>query len=296
MNILRLKKKPINLKDYVKRTALEKDYETLITEPTILIDADDGQVKIICDALVGFDTKEIVSALKRIKYHEGQRSRGLVSRSRIFGYRPRLEMRTDFCSSTSMAFEYPTEHKLVTELALKLEEYYKRNNNEGYQKHKGLAEEKVKASYRIQGKSIFTSGIINKNNPLKYHYDTGNFTDVYSCMIVFKQDVDGGYLSVPEYGVGFKLPNNSIFLFDGQSILHGVTPIRHTSPESHRYSIVYYSLKRMWQCLEIDDELARVRQRKTVRERTRMNNPMTQSDRDRKAKNIKQLKQRYGKQ
>ena len=296
MQILKLKKRPVNLNEFVKRTAMETDCETLITEPTILVDADDGQVKVIYDHLVGFDTNDIVNALKRIKYHEGARARGLVSRSRIFGYRPRLEMRGDFCSSTSMAKEFPTEHSLVAGLAQKLEEHYEKYQPEGYRRHKELAEGKVKKIYRINGKSIFTSGIINKNNPLKYHFDTGNFRDVYSCMIVFKRDVEGGHLSVPEYGVRFKLPNNSIFLFDGQSILHGVTPRNYTSHDAHRYSIVYYSLKRMWQCLEVDEELARVRMKKTVRERVRMNVPLTEADRLKKEENIKSLKKRFGKQ
>lgn len=296
MKILRLKKKPVVLNDYIKRTALENDFTTLIDEPCILVDDDDGQVKIIYDHLGTLNTEDIVDALKKIKYHEGKRARGLTSRSRIFGYRPRLELRADFCSSTSMATEFPTEHALVTGLADKLEEYYQKYNEEGYQKHKKLTEEAVKPSYRINGKSVFTSGIINKNNPLKYHFDAGNFNDVYSCMVVFKKDIEGGYLSVPEYDVGFKLPNNSIFLFDGQGILHGVTPIKYTSPDAHRYSIVYYSLKRMWQCLEIDEELARVRARKTQRERVRMNVPMNEEDRLKKEANIKMLKARNGRQ
>jgi hypothetical protein len=295
MQILTLKKRDIELNDYIKRTALESDYTTLITEPTIIVDEDDGQVKIVYDHLEKLDTSKIVEVLKKIKYHETKRARGLVSRSRIIGYRPRLELRGDYCSSTSMATEFPDEHSIVTEFAIQLEEYYKKYQEEGYEKHKELTEKNVKKAYRIQGKSIFTSGIINKNNPLKYHHDNGNFKDVYSCMVVFKKDVNGGYLSVPEYDIAFQLPNNSLFLFDGQSILHGVTPIRFENENAHRYSVVYYSLKRMWQCLEVDDELARVRKKKTQRERARANKPFTEEDRLQKEKNIAQLKQCFGK-
>lgn len=296
MKTLVLKKRNLDLNEYIKRTALETDYETLITEPTILVDAEDGQVKIIYDYLTDFNTDEVVDALKRIKYHEGQRSRGLVSRSRIFGYRPRLEMRADFCSTTSLAVEAPTEHALVAGLATKLEEHYKKYNQQGYAKHKAIADEKVKPAYRMEGTSVFTSGIINKNNPLKYHFDTGNFKDVYSCMIVFKGGIEGGYLAVPEYNIAFQLPNNSIFLFDGQGILHGVTPIRRLNEQSYRFSVVYYSLKRMWQCLTVDEELARIRKKKTERERIRMENPLTEEDRQKKIKNRAMLKDRFGKQ
>lgn len=295
MKTLVLKKKELNLKEFIKRSALEGDYKTLFKEPTIIVDADTGQPVIIYDYLRDFDTAPVVDSLKRIEYHQGKRTRGLVSTSRIFGYRPRSEIRGDFCSSTSMANEFPTEHSLVANLALKLEEYYQSLNPEGHLRHKTLAE-KALPSYRIQGKSVFTSGIINKNNPLKYHFDAGNFNDVYSCMIVFKGGIGGGYLSCPEYDVAFQLPNNSVFFFDGQGILHGVTPIRRQNEQSYRFSVVYYSLKRMWQCLTVDDELARVRKVKTTRERTRMKNPLTQEDRDRKEKNRKMLDARYGKQ
>lgn len=292
MKILRVKKRAIDFDEYVKRTALESDYETLIDEPTILVDEDDGEVKVIYDHLGDLDTSNIVEALKRIRYQVSERSGGLTTRSRILGYRPRLTMRGDFCSTTSMATEHPTEHVLVSNLAVRLEEYYKKYNPEGYTKHKKITDDNVKNSYRINQKSIFTSGIINKNNPLKYHWDTGNFNEVYSCMVVFKKEVDGGYLSLPEYNLGFKLPNNSVFFFDGQNTLHGVTPIKYLGTDSYRYSIVYYSLKQIWKCLEVDDELARIRSRKTKRERIRMNETMNESDKIQRDANISDLKKR----
>lgn len=85
-------------------------------------------------------------------------------------------------------------------------------------------------------------------------------------MLVFKRDIVGGHLSCPEYGLGFKLKNNSLLMFDGQSILHGVTPIQKKSASAYRYSIVYYSLQQMWKCMSVDEELARIRNKKTERE------------------------------
>lgn len=280
-------------KDYIKRSASEGDYSRLIEEPCII--TENGVVKVIYDHFEG-NTADIVKALRKIKYATGRRSRGLLSTSRVFGYTPRNEMRQDYCSATSLAREAPKEHALVCDLALRLEEHYKRYNPEGWEKHKALTDEKVKDDWRMGGKSIFTSGIINKNNPLKYHNDSGNFNDVYSLMIVFKGGVEGGYLSLPEYDIAFKLPNNSLFMFDGQGLLHGVTPIKYTSDQAYRFSIVYYTLKRMWQCLEPSAELARIQERKTTRERTRMEVPPTQEERDLKVKNEKMIKDRIGKQ
>lgn len=297
MKIIEAKKKDLNLKEWVKRSAKEEDYETLIDEPCVV--TVDGQIKIIYDHL-DIDTSDVQRALRKIKYTTGKRSRGLVSTSRIFGYRPRNEMRQDYCSSTSLAVEHPKEHEIVARLATKLEKYYQKHNPEQYQKHKAESEGKIKEAWRIHGEngeeSIYTSGIINKNNPLKYHFDTGNFTDVYSMMIVFKEDVEGGYLSVPELGLGFKLPNNSVFMFDGQGMLHGVTPIKKQTKDAYRFSVVYYTLKRMWQCLEITEEIARIRQKKTERERTRLAKPLTEEEAKLKAQKEKMLKDRLGKQ
>lgn len=266
-----LNNKNLNYKDFIKRTAVEGDFETLIKEPCIC--TENGEIKVIYDT-VDIDTKSLVDDLKTLKYTKGKRTRGLFSQSRIFGFKPRMPIRSDdFCSSTSLANENPGVHAKVCGLALDIEKYYDKYNPEGYKKHKELTEEKIMPIWKLNGKSVFTSGIINKNNPLKYHFDAGNFNGVFSLMIVFKDGIEGGYLSMPEYGIGFELKNNTIIMFDGQSIMHGVTPIFYTSPQSHRFSIVYYSLKQMWKCLTIDEELARIKNVKTKREKKRHTMP-----------------------
>lgn len=295
MKTLTRKRIQLDKNDFIKRSAKEEDVSLLVNEPTTLIDEETGQIKAIYDIL-DLDTTDVVQALKEIRYVKGKRSRGLVSTSRIFGYSPRNEIRQDYCSSTSLAREAPEQHAAVAQLALKLEEYYKRYNKEGYEKHLQLSEQEIKKEWRLGHKSLFTSGIINKNNPLKYHFDTGNFSDVYSIMIVFKGGVEGGYLALPEYDCAFYLPNNSIFMFDGQGILHGVTPIKYTNQNAYRFSIVYYTLKRMWQCLEITEEVERINQKKTKRERIRMNVPLTAEERELKETNKKMLIDRKEKQ
>lgn len=270
MKEFKLTRKEVDYRDFIKRTALEKDFDILIKEPCIC--TEDGKIKVIFD-IVDIDTSQVLQDLKRIQYVEGKRLRGLTSRSRIFGFRPRMPLRGDYCSSTSLAKEAPDIHARVCNLAVQIEKYYEKYNPEGYEAHKKQTDDKIKDIWKLNQKSIFTSGIINKNNPLKYHFDAGNFNNVYSLMIVFKEGVEGGYLSLPEYGVGFELRNNSIIMFDGQDILHGVTPITYTTKDSHRFSIVYYSLKQMWKCLGITDELARVRNKKTEREKIRQNMP-----------------------
>ena len=74
---------------------------------------------------------------------------------------------------------------------------------------------------------------------------------------------------MPEFGIGIALRDKSILYFDGQGILHGVTPIKRISKQSKRYSIVYYSLKGMWNCLPLNDEMIRIRKLRSEREERR---------------------------
>ena len=162
----------------------------------------------------------------------------------------------------------PQEHAAVIKYGIQISGLYSQFTPEVYEQHMAITKEKVLDEWAIRN-TPFTSGIINKNNPLKYHFDSGNFKNVYSCMAVFKRGTKGGFLSMPEYGVGVSLPHNSVFMFDGQSVLHGVTPITKESPTDTRYSIVYYSLQQIWNCLPLSEEIARIRNKKTERERKR---------------------------
>lgn len=267
MKELLLKKRDIDLSQFVKRSALETDYEQFIDEDVIAIDADTKQI-IFIHTRLDFSDKDIMWALGRIKYEENVRTAGLKTRSRIFGYNPRNVVRKDFCSTTSLAVDQPTEHAVVCKYGVQIAGLYSEFTPETYGKHQEIMKSKVLDEWQIR-ETPFTSGIINKNNPLKYHFDSGNFKNVYSCMAVFKRHIRGGFLSMPEYNVGVSLPHNSVFMFDGQSVLHGVTPITKTSPDAVRFSIVYYSLQQIWNCLPLSDEIARIRNIKTVRERRR---------------------------
>lgn len=265
MKQVEVRKRDIDLKQYVKRTALESDYDELIRENTIVYC--DGQPLIYYFVLT-CDTAAVEAAVRSIRYEAGMRPTGLYSESRIFGYRPRLALRKDFCSATGLAGESPKEHVVLCDFAKVLSDEYARLAPQVYAVHERVTSKRVKAQWRLQD-TPFTSGIVNKNNPLKYHFDAGNFKNVYSNMVAFRRDVGGGNLACPEYGIGLEIATNSVTIFDGQSVLHGVTPIRKFSESAYRYTIVYYSLEQMWRCETVDEELVRIRQVKTERERKR---------------------------
>jgi hypothetical protein len=178
-------------------------------------------------------------------------------------------MRHDYCTVTAMALNHKKQHYVITNFAKELVGYYKEYFPERYEFHNGLVEEKVMQDWTIGG-SPFTSGIVNKNNQLNYHFDAGNFKGVLSNMVVFKKDVAGGYLVIPEFDIALEVADNTLSIFNGQEIMHGVSTIEYENEHAYRYSIVYYSLEQMWKCEPLDDEIARIRKLKTERERKRL--------------------------
>jgi hypothetical protein len=89
-------------------------------------------------------------------------------------------------------------------------------------------------------------------------------------MVGFKSNVKGGHLAIPEYDIGLEIANNSVVLFDGQKICHGVTPITLKSKNAYRYTVVYYTLQQMWKCQPITEEVARIKDERTALERRRI--------------------------
>lgn len=255
----------LDLKEFVKRSALETDYSRLVKRDTLV--RVEGIPRILYLNL-DWDFEPLLDILQRIRYQESERTGGLKTVSRVFGFQPRVALRRDYCTATSLAHEDTPANNVVCSYGNRIETFYAQLFPEVHADHARQARDKILPEWRIAGTS-FSSGIINKNNPLKYHFDSGNFENVCSCMLGFKRDIGGGYLSCPELDLGFQIADQSLLIFDGQSILHGVTPIVRATPRAYRYTIVYYTLKGMWQCEPLSGELARIRNLKTRRERKR---------------------------
>ena len=103
-----------DLADFVRRSALESDINQLVSESCIIVDGDTKEVVALYVQMTE-DTTALLKTLEAIEYHKGARTSGLVSNSRIFGYSPRLALRKDYCSSTSLATEQPKQHNVIIE-------------------------------------------------------------------------------------------------------------------------------------------------------------------------------------
>lgn len=132
MRVIEVTKRDINYKDYVKRSALETDYETLIKDDTLIVL--DGR-PIILYKKVDFDIRPLEEALDQVKYQTTIRTNGLQTVSRVFGFQPRIPLRRDFCSSTSLAHEEPRINEIVCEFGRQLLEPYEQGFPETLSKH-----------------------------------------------------------------------------------------------------------------------------------------------------------------
>jgi hypothetical protein len=114
----------------------------------------------------------------------------------------------------------------------------------------------ISENWKLPG-TPWTSGIINDTAALPYHRDSNNIKGTWSAMLSLKHHIDGGYLHIADYDVYFAVPHGSLSMFDGQSLLHGVTPFRMQTPEAHRYTIVAYSRSAMKKCCADPQDEAR---------------------------------------
>lgn len=254
--VLHVRRRGLDIAGYHARHASEGDYSSLITEPTLLFDDDEQAVTLAYLDVEQEDTTALVGALRRLDVQPLTRTGGMPSYSRTFGYHPRNALRNNFCGPHSLAKDDPAAHALLVSYAAVVAGAYARSNPLLFERHTKLARA-VRAEWLLEG-GPFTSGIVNRDSPLPYHYDTGNFAGVWSGMLGFKRDIVGGYLAVPAYDLALEVADGSLTLFDGQGLLHGVTPFAKTSPRAYRFTVVYYSLEQMWKCLPPREEIARI--------------------------------------
>lgn len=270
LKIIRLEKKPIDPMDFRKRLASEQDCALQIDEPCMVFIGESEEPAIVYlelggDADIAGDLQAALEQLQMVKFPTKNRTNGMITTSKTFGYQPRKIVHgKEACHTSAMTHEFPEASSWLCALAGRVARYYEQFNPAAYGRHLETVA-KVLPQWKIGG-SPFTSGIVNKNNQLPYHYDAGNFKGVWSNMLCFKDDIIGGNLSCPEIDATFILKNNSLIMFDGQGLLHGVTPFRKKRPGGYRYTAVFYSLADMWMCLEPQTEIHEAAKRRRMRE------------------------------
>lgn len=276
MRRVEVSRRELDVKALKMRRPREDDHDLVLHEPVEVYD-EGGQLLVVMAELTGYES--ILGALRRVTYRDTARGLRRIKPkdgsgkrrndvARIVGFQPRYPLRRDYCTTASLATDQPKEHSTICGWAPRVSEVFARVNPEKHTWQKELVTTKVKPCWRIA--DVFTSGICNRNNALPYHLDTGNFPGAWSGMLAFSRDMKGGLLVMPEYRVAFSFEGAWLILFDGQSVLHGVSPFVRNSTLGYRYTLVYYALQQMCHCGTPAEELARIRSIKTERELARL--------------------------
>lgn len=259
----------------VKRVATPEEATTLVgdTVPTrqanvprntLAIDADTGEPVAAYLDMRGM--AELRHLLHSIHYGGLQRSRDYTSKSQTFGYAPRRPMRLrESCSTTSITLDRPDVQSALDTIADRCAEYME-NILPGVvaADREQLAD--VLPEWKMGGKKLWTSGVVNHTAQLPYHRDNFNYP-VWSAMPVIRRGTRGGHLHIPEYDMVIPCQDSTVSIFLGQGLVHGVTPIDKRDDDGYRFSVVYYALKGMKDCFTHAEETAYGQKKRTERQR-----------------------------
>lgn len=181
---------------------------------------------------------------------------GICSMHRTFGTAPPVPLRRRYgCSRCRFDDEYPALTGMLADAARAAWVQFATQAPDEARKHTELTDI-VLPAWRFGG-TPWTSGIINNTAVLPYHRDAGNIGGSWSAMLALRRGVSGGLLHLADYDVWLAVPDRSLTIFDGQSILHAVTPLSVDGSGAYRYTVVWYAKANAVKCLDGDAEVRR---------------------------------------
>ena len=228
----------------------------IITGSTMIMDAETGEVAAIHLVCASDLATRLAASLKDVYWDQQVHSKatttarlnGMAVTHRTFGYAPPQPMRRRYaCSRSQFNSKYPEAMENLAAFCQLSEGVFRINAPEAHDATATKVGEVISPAWRIAG-TPWTSGIINKTAAMPYHNDKDNIAKSWSSMIVARRNVEGGLLHLADYDAYLAVPHGSITIFDGQSVVHGVTPLRSTGPNSFRYSAVVYAKHLMKKC------------------------------------------------
>ena len=268
MKTVKLKKK--KAKYEMGGSPKKSHYSIVIDEDCILLDGD----KVI-GVYIKIPQTELLSLRKvalNTKYSETYRTSSLPTKSSVFGSQPRNALRNDYCRLTINTIDEVDNFKRLLKFQDYLCSIYKKYLPNDYNNELKWVNDNVEEDYRFSG-TPYTSINVNVNHAIKYHIDKGNVKNSYSNIIIVKNNISGGELVLPDYGVALSQCDGFMAIIKGQEVPHGVMPIKQTSGKDYyRASIVYYTPSLIRKCLPYKEEVKRLQQIKVTRARNRAYN------------------------
>ncbi len=248
MDIVRAKRIPEG-KSFLLKPA--EELTTRLLPPFALYEND--ELVMYCGVL-NSSTNPLKKIIREMDFMKSERSTGLKYESRCFGYYPAMGAR-NFHACRELVVPgietlYEMGNRAYYAFATSFPEICAENR-------KRIDDGGIKNAYRIGG-TTFTSGIVNKNSALNYHYDRNNLKNSYNMMLVMRRGCTGGNLSLPEFGATVEVEDRTLFIFRARENIHGVTPMKIVRG-GYRISIVYFTAERIKKCRAAKKEFENAR-------------------------------------
>lgn len=198
---------------------------------------------------------------------------GIKNAHRTFGFTAPVPLRRRFgCSRSRFTDEHPECDAALDGLVADVEALTLAIAPDRIRGRHDEIKAEVLPEWRLDG-TAWTSGIINWTSALPYHRDAGNFAGGWSAMLALRRHVRGGHLHLAEYDRTLAVPDCALVGFDGQAVMHAVTPLRfrtsvaRTGHTPYRVTIVWYAKTGMRTCCPPGEaEIARARRARTASE------------------------------
>ena len=259
----------------------------IIEGSVAIVDQGTGQVVAVHVVTGRGLASEIAQALRYVHWEDAGftkattagRLSGIAVAHNTFGFSAPVPMRRRYgCSRSQFNMRYPKAWELIQRFTLMAEDVFRVHASEVHDSTAGKVRDTIPPAWLIAG-TPWTGGIINRTAALPYHVDKSNVRGSWSAMLVCRRDVSGGLLHLADYDTYLAVPHGSITIFDGQSVVHGVTPLRIDRPGGFRYSLVSYAKNEMKQCCpDPTQEARRAALAATSAEDRRMRAPEVESE------------------
>lgn len=233
-----------------------RDSDLVIDRPVTIIDSDSGEVVAVHWLGAQSIATEMIRALRDVHWDDPPLERannagrlsGMHVAHRVFGYTPPQPMRKRYgCSRSRFDTDYPEAMELVGKFTLLAEWVFRTFAPDVHRRTGEMVRKVIHDDWRIE-RTLWSSGIINNTAALPMHMDSGNVQGSWSAMLGARHQMDGGLLYLADYDCYLTIPHGSISIFDGQSVVHGVTPLQPVGPDATRYTLVTYAKQAMRGC------------------------------------------------
>lgn len=228
----------------------------IVSRDTVIVDEETERIEVVY-AVCAYDlATDLAASLRHVKWDRDVHSKantttrlsGIAVTHTTFGYQPPQPIRRRYgCSRSTFNTKYPEAMARLAEFCRVAEYALHTYASDVHDYTARIVGERVPDAWRISG-TPWTSGIINRTAALPFHRDQGNIKGSWSAMLAARRGVSGGLLYLADYDTYLEVGHGSISIFDGQSVIHGVTPMKVTHPSGFRYTVVTYAKHEMGKC------------------------------------------------